>query len=319
MELVCFVAEDNGQANLRRRPVNQPYLILEFAHSIHGHFRRIQVTPRVLKLSLCCAGFLLVIVTGLLTGCIWMSDKVSRYEKLESDFNHLRSRFHDLQQASTQRRVQMDSLESLASEVSVAYGLNQPRSPQSSQPLDFDNSLMPTARESIEEFNFLKSASYSSIFHHYAHQWQSHSQPSAWPVTGTLRSFFGERSDPFSGEGAFHSGIDLSATTGTPVHVTADGVVDRAGWSGGYGNVVIVDHGNGVQTYYAHLSQVLVVPGQDVRLGQVVALSGGTGRATSPHLHYEVRIAGTPVNPYRYLSKVQVAGSSKTTHSDLGL
>jgi murein DD-endopeptidase MepM/ murein hydrolase activator NlpD len=135
---------------------------------------------------------------------------------------------------------------------------------------------------------------------------------------GSLRSSFGERSDPFSGEGAFHTGIDLSAAKGTPVHATADGVVAQAGWSGEYGKVVIINHGNGVQTYYAHLSEPLVVPGEDVRLGEVIALSGGTGRATGPHLHYEVRIAGTPVNPYRYLVKPQVAQASRPAHSDLG-
>jgi murein DD-endopeptidase MepM/ murein hydrolase activator NlpD len=104
--------------------------------------------------------------------------------------------------------------------------------------------------------------------------------------------------------GAFHAGIDLTVNQGTPVKVTGDGVVLRAEWSGGYGKLVVVDHGNGLQTYYGHLSRFNVVPGQDVRRGQVLAMSGSTGRSTAPHLHYEVHQSGTPVNPYRFLSRV---------------
>jgi murein DD-endopeptidase MepM/ murein hydrolase activator NlpD len=106
------------------------------------------------------------------------------------------------------------------------------------------------------------------------------------------------------------------------VHVSADGVVVSARWSGAYGKLVVVDHGNGLQTYYAHLSSFLVVPGEEVRRGQVIALSGATGRATGPHMHYEVRVAGTPVNPYKYLAKAKPRGGlliSRSGHNELGL
>jgi murein DD-endopeptidase MepM/ murein hydrolase activator NlpD len=298
--------------------MNQPYFTLEFAHSINGHLKRIHITRRTLKFCLAGTGLLAIFVTALLSGCLWMSWRVANYNKLLSDFDHLRHRYKDLQLASKQRGEQMASLENLASEVSSAYGLNKSVPTIESGPLDSDDSSEPSAKESIEQFNFLKSASYTGIFHRYAHQWQTHAQPSAWPLIGGLRSSFGERSDPFSGEGAFHTGIDLSAVTGSSVRATADGVVSHAGWSGRYGKLVVIDHGNGVQTYYAHLSEFLVVPGEDVRLGEVIALSGGTGRVTSPHLHYEVRIAGTPVNPYRYLTKTRVAQGTKPPHNDLG-
>ncbi len=297
--------------------MSQSYFILEFAHSINGHLKRIHITRRTLKCALCGIGVLSLMLAALLSGCLWMSWRVSNYDRLLSDFNHLRSRYQDLQRVSKQRGEQMASLENLASEVSSAYGLNKSTAVEGAA-LDWDVAPEPTAKESMEEFNFLKSASYSGIFHRYAHQWQLHSQPSAWPLIGSLRSSFGERSDPFSGEGAFHTGIDLSAATGTPVHAAADGIVAQAGWSGEYGKVVIVNHGNGIQTYYAHLSQLLVVPGEEVRLGEVVALSGGTGRATGPHLHYEVRIGGTPVNPYRYLARAKVNEPAKPLHNDLG-
>ena len=299
--------------------MNQSYFVLEFAHSIHGQFKRIHLTPRSIKCLICSVAFLFVFILGLCSACVWMSWKVSKYESVLADLTHLRTRYHDLQRESRQKGEQMVSLENLASEVSVAYGLRPATPGEDANSMDSDNSSAPSVKESMEEFNFLKSASYSGLYHRYAYQWHAHAQPSAWPLNGILRSSFGERSDPFSGEGAFHTGIDLSAVTGTDVHATGDGVVVNAGWSGRYGKLVVVDHGNGVQTYYAHLSEFLVVPGEEVRLGQVIALSGGTGRVTSPHLHYEVRVAGTPVNPYRYLAKTQIAQSAAPVHSDLGL
>ena len=187
------------------------------------------------------------------------------------------------------------------------------------QPMDSDDNSSASIKESIQEFNILKAANFSHIFHHYAHQFQTKVQPSIWPVNGVVRSSFGQRSDPFNGEGAFHAGIDLSASVGTPVKVTADGVVEVVTTVGRYGRLVVVDHGGGLQTYYGHLSQFLVIPGQEVRRGEVVALSGSTGRVTGPHLHYEIRIHGTPVNPYHYLGLREVASSGAKSHNDLGL
>ena len=115
---------------------------------------------------------------------------------------------------------------------------------------------------------------------------------------------FGRRLDPFSGEGEreFHTGVDISAPTGTAVKVTADGIVRLAQFTtGGYGRMVVVDHGAGFETYYAHLSRIFVQVGQSVRRGETVGAVGSTGRVTAPHLHYEVRIGGSPVNPYTYM------------------
>jgi murein DD-endopeptidase MepM/ murein hydrolase activator NlpD len=121
---------------------------------------------------------------------------------------------------------------------------------------------------------------------------------------------FGVRLDPFSGEGAMHTGIDISAPYGTPVHATADGIVIHAGWNGGYGRCVIIDHGNNYQTWYAHLSRMDVIEGQEIRQGEVLGGVGSTGRSTGSHLHYEVRIASTPVNPYRFLGRTNFAAKA---------
>ena len=126
--------------------------------------------------------------------------------------------------------------------------------------------------------------------------------PSARPVNlATYTSGFGVRSDPFRGSAAMHAGIDLAGPSGTPIYATADGVVGRAEWFGGYGNLVEVEHGKGIQTRFGHLSRVFVHSGERVVRGQMIALMGSTGRSTGSHLHYEVRIDGHAVNPVPFL------------------
>lgn len=121
------------------------------------------------------------------------------------------------------------------------------------------------------------------------------------PVAGPISSPFGWRVHPIYRSRRFHAGIDFAVPTGTPVMAANTGTVIFAGWYGGYGNTVIINHGGGITTLYAHNSSVLVTPGQGVRRGQVVARSGSTGLSTGPHVHFEVRVNGQPVNPAGYL------------------
>src|SRR5947199_1749976 len=127
--------------------------------------------------------------------------------------------------------------------------------------------------------------------------------PAGSPVdSANLTSGFGVRTDPFRGSAAMHPGIDLAAPLGTPVYATADGVVDRSEWNdGGYGNLIEIDHGQGIQTRYGHLSERIAQPGQRVHRGDLIGLMGSTGRSTGSHLHYEVRIDGRAVNPVPFL------------------
>jgi murein DD-endopeptidase MepM/ murein hydrolase activator NlpD len=126
--------------------------------------------------------------------------------------------------------------------------------------------------------------------------------PSTQPVSHvTFSSMFGVRSDPFTHTASLHPGVDMPSPVGTPVYATADGLVDRAERAGGYGNMVEIDHGKGIQTRYGHLSKILVSPMERVKRGQLIALTGSTGRSTGPHLHYEVRIDGHAVNPMPFL------------------
>jgi murein DD-endopeptidase MepM/ murein hydrolase activator NlpD len=135
--------------------------------------------------------------------------------------------------------------------------------------------------------------------------------PSLWPVMGPITSSFGQREDPVlgNGEGEFHKGLDISAANGTPIRATGDGVVKSAAMANGYGREVIIDHGHGVETCYGHMSGFAVMAGQTVVRGQVIGYVGHSGRVTGSHLHYEVRIRNTPVNPHKYL---------RTTLADMG-
>ncbi len=131
----------------------------------------------------------------------------------------------------------------------------------------------------------------------YASDSAPHTMPSIWPAAGFVSSPYGLRFDGTE----FHQGIDIAADMGAPIVATADGVVTAAGWNGGYGNMVDVDHGGGIVTRYGHASALAVTVGQQVRRGEVIAYVGSTGRSTGPHVHYEVRVDGQPVNPAGYL------------------
>ena len=119
-----------------------------------------------------------------------------------------------------------------------------------------------------------------------------------------VSSNFGYRKDPFHGGSKFHAGMDFAAAQGTPVYATGDGIVKRARWAGGYGNLVELENGFGYQTRFAHLSKIMVREGQFVRRGELVGLVGSTGRSTGAHLHYEVRIDGKPVQPSAHMQIV---------------
>ena len=127
------------------------------------------------------------------------------------------------------------------------------------------------------------------------------STPSIAPVRGILTDGFGGRSDPFTGESGQHGGIDVSSAVGQAVRAPADGIVVKAGWENGYGNVVYLSHGYGYSTRYGHLSGFATRPGTRIKRGDVIGYVGSTGRSTGPHLHYEVRVNNNPVNPLEYI------------------
>jgi len=122
-----------------------------------------------------------------------------------------------------------------------------------------------------------------------------------WPISGPITSEFGWRTHPIFGSARFHSGLDIGGDYGMPIHAAASGVVIEAGWIGGYGNTIMIDHGGGIATLYGHNESLAVSVGQQVSQGEVVAYCGSTGNSTGPHCHFEVRVNGEPVSPWDYL------------------
>src|SRR3546814_5832952 len=143
------------------------------------------------------------------------------------------------------------------------------------------------------------------------------SVPALKPVISfAMTSNFGVRNDPFNGGVVMHSGIDMAGRTGEPIYATADGIVEKAGWGGGYGKMVDLGNGRGIETRYGHLSKVLVTEGQKVKGGDLMALWGSTGRSTGSHLHYAVRIDGRAVNPVPFLQSAEQLAAVPSRVSD---
>lgn len=289
--------------------MNQPYFVLVLAHSVHGRLRRMHVSHTILYTVLALAIVGGVTVAGFLTSYARMAWKVAKLNNLRDEVSTLQQKYQALSRTNEQTKEQLATLQMLASEVTSAYGIKERLAGPAS--ISNESRLVPTYQQSLERFDLLRTAHlYSASKNRITRTWQTNIVPSVWPVPGRLLSSFGSRSDPFTGGSSFHSGVDISASTGTPIRCTADGIVKSAEWSGAYGKLVVIDHGGGVETYYAHLSAFEVIPGQDVRRSQVIGRSGGTGRVTSPHLHYEVRQGGAPVNPYKYLARSLVLGNT---------
>lgn len=294
--------------------MKQHYFVVVLAHSLHGRLRRIHVPHHALYVVLGLALLGSVSLFGAVSSYIRMAWKVSEMNDLRGTVQTLRDQYKELQRQNNEKESQLASLQVMASEVTVALGIKRKLDSTPDDIID-EGALVPTIQESIEEYNFLKSASYSRSHRTYAKAFLKDVLPSLWPVNAQINSRFGDREDPLNGGGGFHAGVDLHADMGTPVVAAADGIVSVAQFSGRYGRVIIIDHGHNMSTLYAHLSAFEVIPGQEIKRGQQIALTGASGRVSGPHLHFEVRQGGTPVNPLHYLSNAATVMQEK--HPDL--
>ena len=275
----------------------QEYLIVVLAHSLHGRIRRTRIPHWALYAVAVLAVIGGFVVLGLFANYGRMAWKVADYNALRREADGIQERYQNLQRVVRRADHELASLQLYAREVSVAYDLREKE--EGPRDVFAEGKLAPSFNESLDEYNFLTNVNTLSL----QSRWRPvAARPDLWPVEGPLVASFGERSDPFTGEGEFHTGVDIRATAGTPVRAAADGVVLFSGRDGGYGRLVIIDHGGGIQTYYAHLSRSYTQAGRAIRRGEALGEAGSTGRSTAPHLHYEVRVRGSAVNPYRYLS-----------------
>jgi len=276
-------------------------------------------------------------IAGLAGSYSRMLIKTARFNQLRDDHSSLQKDYAHLEQQAHEKDVQAASLGSLATEVSALYGLTASKlagpmghmglmPAKAAKTKAIDSAIAAEAAptfsddsyyKSLDTFYSLRDSAVSGAATHVIDGGSAGSvlgslagdldlpadAPSLWPVIGSIRSSFGQREDPVTGngEGEFHTGIDIAAPMGTPIRATADGTVKSAEMESGYGREVIVDHGHGMETCYAHMSGFTVMAGQTVVRGQVIGYVGMSGRTTGAHLHYEVRIHNTPVNPHKYL------------------
>ncbi len=300
------------------------YYILFVARDEEGRVRKIPLPLHYAYGFVAAAVIGAFTIVGLAGSYTRMLLKTESFNQVRAERETLAKSYKQMAQIAHDRDVQVASLGALANEVTALYGMRQnrlmrPRASAAkaageSTPLSLaftDDVNQQNLKLSIDEFYALRNQAMSGrvtlaieggLTSSYSGDWmQLADAPSLWPVQGRVGSSFGERQDPINGEGAFHPGIDIEAPSGTPVRATAAGDVLLAHMGAGYGKEIMIDHGHGVMTLYGHLSVIAVVPGEHVTRGQVIGYVGRTGRATGPHLHYEVRVHDVPVNPHKYL------------------
>jgi murein DD-endopeptidase MepM/ murein hydrolase activator NlpD len=300
------------------------YYILFVARDEDGEIRKISMPMKYVYGFVAAALVGTFTIVGLAGSYTRMLLKTESFNQVRQDRETLRKNYKQMAQIAQERNVQVASLGALASEVTALYGLQQnklaarhaPAASAAAEPTPAslaasDDVSQQQVKLSIDKFYKLRAeamsgrvarALQSGLSPSFAGDWTVLADaPSLWPLEGRIGSSFGQRQDPINGEGAFHSGIDIDAPTGSPVRAAADGNVTDASMNAGYGREIIIDHGHDVMTIYGHLSAMAVVAGQHVIRGQVIGYVGQSGRATGPHLHYEVRVHKVPVNPYKYL------------------
>ncbi len=261
--------------------------------------------------------------------------KTENFNKVRQDLAMTRTDYAHLEKKEHEKDVQAASLGSLASEVSAIYGLTAGKLTLPGHGLGSTKKPLVDIKAPLkdETGGFNDDSYYKSLDTFYALRKTATDGlpqavpepalgvrgalsdfagldidpggniPDMWPILGPINSGFGQREDPILGVGVgeFHKGVDIGSPDGTPVHAPAGGRVLKAGMSNGYGNEIVVDHGNGIKTIYGHLQGFNVVDGQTIVKGEVIGYVGHTGKTQGHHLHYEVQVHDTAVNPHKYL------------------
>jgi murein DD-endopeptidase MepM/ murein hydrolase activator NlpD len=314
----------------QRQTFVRKHSIVYISQAKDGSIERVSIPMRYVYVFLAAAVTGMFTIAGMAGSYTRM---VAKAEMTRKDYQHLEKSVHE-------KDVQAASLGSLASEVSAIYGLTAGKLTRShglakekgksaaaeaaKAPLKDDSSSFTDESyyKSVDTFYALQSTAANGLTEDLSSPTMNASLgaraqlgafgsmdvgdsgpnvPDMWPIMGPINSGFGEREDPVlgNGEGEFHKGLDIGSPDGTPVHAPASGRVIKAGFGGGYGREIEIDHGNGYVTVYGHLQGFNVVDGQNVT--KVIGFVGHSGRVTGSHLHYEVQVHGTAVNPHKFL------------------
>jgi murein DD-endopeptidase MepM/ murein hydrolase activator NlpD len=280
------------------------YTLMLFAPTAHSQFRKYNIPHKVMYATLGLAGIgLLTLAVGAYSAVRYAS-LAFEYQMAKVDNRKLRQENQEVQKAQDKLETRLAANEPLMRKLAESTGV-QPSAdigqnigsggpePKSMQELEKAASDLEKGLRDIKEVVAANQIKLSAI-------------PSIWPVRGYITSGVGDRSNPFGGGGSEnHPGLDIAATHGTAIEAGGDGIIIKAGPQGGYGNLVVVDHGYGITTRYGHMSRIDVKVGDHVHRGLPLGAVGSTGRSTGPHLHYEVRLYDRVVDPMNYLPKDQ--------------
>jgi murein DD-endopeptidase MepM/ murein hydrolase activator NlpD len=339
-------AQRFSDLSAKRFSLKSRHYVLLVSRDENGAVRKVPLPLHYAYVFVAAAVIGTFTMAGLAGSYTRMLIKTARFNQLRTDHDTLQRDYAHLEKQEHEKDVQAASLGSLATEISALYGLTANKLALHGMSISGSHAAAKAAGaaaisetastglsdesyyKSLDTFYSLRNSALSGTAAHVIDGASgfgalgalgspgmmggadaSMDAPSLWPVIGPITSSFGQREDPVlrNGEGEFHTGIDISAPRGTPVRATADGIVSTASVRNGYGREVILDHGSGLQTCYAHLSGFTVMEGQRVVRGQVVGYVGTSGRTTGANLHYEVRIHNAPVNPHKYLRET-IAG-----------
>ena len=273
------------------------YNTIIFVPHAKAKFRKLTVSSRLL--AVVAAGSAAVLLAAIAFGWAFFftSHRDRQYLQVVSDNARLKSSSTALQARLDGLSRQLSAFESRTRRLAIVAGLAESGRTGAGGPLVSD-----PPGSSLDERSASVGSRLSALESQFARrETLVSSTPTVAPVRGLLNSGFGARRDPFTGEDAFHAGLDISTLRHEPVLATASGVVVRSGWRGDYGKAVEIDHGNGYRTIYGHMDAIFVREGQKVQRGERVGLVGSTGRSTGPHLHYEVRLGDRILNPLEYI------------------
>jgi murein DD-endopeptidase MepM/ murein hydrolase activator NlpD len=288
---------------------NEFYTLIVVPHA-KARFRKLHIPVRLAKWVMGGAGVLSLALMGVLVHYVVISVQVSELKRLRSENLALSTKAHAYEESATKLQAKLLTLQSMVTKLGVMAGLEKTLpdptiggvgglSGFETKAPSLDVALsMKTMEKTTEELT--QKSSHLQEFYQ-DQKLVLASTPSIWPVRGYLASGFGNRIDPFTGQPDFHPGLDISTPIGTKVQAPADGVVVSTGIKGSYGNAIVIDHGYGIMTRYGHLQSFNVKPGQRVRRGDIIGFVGQTGRATAPHLHYEVWVRDQNQNPVHYI------------------
>ena len=287
--------------------MNKRYSTIIFVPHARAKFRKLKVSHRLLFSLISLVSTSLCLSTFFSVQYFTSLSQTHELSKLRRENRELQTANEQFGKSVESLRTQLRTVEDRTRKLAIIAGITtlDEASQGGSGGLRNDELAGNPYRDDVDKMSFRSSnlaKDLSALEEKFVAQSRMlSSTPSIAPVRGILTDGFGGRSDPFTREPGQHNAIDISSAIGQPIRTPADGIVVKAEWASGYGNVIYISHGYGYSTRYGHLSNFAVRPGQRIKRGEIIGHVGSTGRSTGPHLHYEVRVNNNPVNPLEYI------------------